>query len=321
MTMGEKAGARVVEPANMRVVADGLRFPEGPVALGDGSVLVVEVAAGVVTRIAPDGTTSVLAEAGQGPNGAAVGPDGGLYLCNNGGVFDWHDRYGLTFPGEPPPDTWEGGSLQRVDLGTGEVTTVLTAVGDRPLRSPNDLVFDADGGLWFSDFGARRRDTADRTAVYWCRADGSEAHEAAGPLDSPNGVGFSPDGRTLYVAETYLGTLRSWDVTGPGQVGGTGLNGPQGATIVGQPGGGAMLDSLAVDGEGWVCVGTLGMVPGITSWAPDGSAVEYMPFPDPLTTNICFAPDGTTAYVTLSGTGQLVAVDWPRPGGRLHFNA
>jgi gluconolactonase len=63
------------------------------------------------------------------------------------------------------------------------------------------------------------------------------------------------------------------------------------------------------------------MVPGITSWAPDGSAVEYMPFPDPLTTNVCFAPDGTTAYVTLSGTGQLVAVDWPRPGGRLPFNA
>jgi gluconolactonase len=70
-----------------------------------------------------------------------------------------------------------------------------------------------------------------------------------------------------------------------------------------------------------VCVGTLGLTPGITSYAPDGSAVEFLPLGDPLVTNICFAPDGTTAYATLSGTGQLVAFDWPRPGGTLPFTA
>ena len=52
-----------------QTVATGLRFPEGPVALPDGSVVLVEIERGTVTRVAPDGTTSVVAETGGGPNG------------------------------------------------------------------------------------------------------------------------------------------------------------------------------------------------------------------------------------------------------------
>jgi gluconolactonase len=311
---------RTVEPANLRVVATGLRFPEGPMAMADGSVLVVEIAAGALTRVAPDGTTSLVAECGGGPNGAAIGPEGAAYVCNNGGCFDWHDRFGLTFPGSPPPPTWPGhGSLQRVDLTTGEVTTLLTECEGRPLRAPNDLVFDADGGIWFTDHGVREERTSDRTGFYWCRSDGSEAREVAFPLDAPNGIGLSPAGDRVYVAETHTGHLRGWDVTAPGEVGGAGLVGPKGADLVGAPAGGAMFDSLAVDGEGWICVATLGFAPGITAFSPDGSQAEHTPLADPLTTNICFGPDGRTVYATLSGTGQLVAFDWPRPGGTLAF--
>ena len=86
-------------------------------------------------------------------------------------------------------------------------------------------------------------------------------------------------------------------------------------------GGGVLFDSLAVDGEGWICVATLGTTPGITAFSPDGSESEFFPTADPLTTNICFGgPEGRTAFVTLSGTGQLVAFDWPRPGGVLQFD-
>ena len=67
---------------DMRVLAEGLQFPEGPVALDDGSVLLVEIAAGTLTRIAADGTKTVAARPGGGPNGAAIGPDGRGYVAN-----------------------------------------------------------------------------------------------------------------------------------------------------------------------------------------------------------------------------------------------
>jgi len=314
-----------VDPANLRVVATGLRFPEGPVALAGGAVLVVEIARGTLTRVEPDGITEVVAECGGGPNGAAVGPDGAVYVCNNGGCFDWQDRFGLTFPGSPPPASWPGhGSVQRVDLATGDVTTLLTECDGHPLRAPNDLVVDAAGGIWFTDHGVRQERTSDVTGAYWCAPDGGdvrEVREVAFPLDAPNGIGLSPGGDRLYVAETHTGRLWGWDVTGPGQLSRTGLLAPHGAELIADPGRGALFDSLAVDGDGWVCVATLGGQPGITAFSPDGTRAEYTPLPDPLTTNICFGPDGRTAFTTLSGTGQLVAFDWPRPGGRLAFAA
>jgi gluconolactonase len=311
----------VVEPKNLRVVASGLRFPEGPVAMGDGSVVLTEIAAGRITRVRPDGSTEVLAETGGGPNGLAVGADGALWFVDNGGCFEWRDHLGLTLPGDPPPASYPGhGALGRLDLGTGAVTVLHESCGGHPLRAPNDLVVDADGGVWFTDHGVRDERTSDRTGVYWCSPDGAEIREVVFPLDAPNGIGLSPSGDRLYVAETHTGRVWSWAVTGPGQIAGDDPYGPVGATLVGDPGGGRLFDSLAVDGEGWVCVATLGRRHGITSFAPDGSAVDHVPLPDPLTTNICFAPDGT-AYATLSATGQLVAFPWHRAPGRLCFGA
>lgn len=307
---------RTLEAADLRVVATGLSFPEGPVVLDDGSVIVTEIAAGRVTRVQPDGSTSTVAETGGGPNGLALSPDGAsLFVTNNGGCFDWHEVLGMTFPGSPPPASWPGhGSLQRIDIATGEVTTLATESGGHPLRAPNDLVIDADGGIWFTDYGVRLDRSSDRTGVHWCRADGTGLLEAV-VLDAPNGIGLSPDGRRLYVAETHTGRLHAWDVDGPGQLSGSGLASPKGAELVGDPGGGALFDSLAVDADGWVCVATLGSTPGISAFSPDGSESAFLPMADPLTTNICFAgDDGATAYVTLSGTGQLVTFTWPFPG-------
>jgi gluconolactonase len=70
--------------ADIRVMATGLRFPEGPVAMADGSVILGEIAGSAVTRVASDGGKTVIGSAGGGPNGLARGPDGALYLCNNG---------------------------------------------------------------------------------------------------------------------------------------------------------------------------------------------------------------------------------------------
>jgi gluconolactonase len=298
-----------------RVIATGLRFPEGPVALDDGTVLLVEIQRGTLTRVSADGTVEVVADVGGGPNGAAIGPDGAVYLCNNGGCFQFDEVMGFTLPG-PVPAGWTGGSIQKVDLATGAVTTLYTESSSGPLRAPNDLVFDGHGGFWFTDHGVRLERTSDRTGLHYAMADGSSCREVVFPMDAPNGIGLSPDGSVLYAAETHTGRVFSWPVTAPGEVAATNPVGHGGHVLAGLPGM-QLLDSLAVDASGWVCVATL-VNGGITAISPDGAQVEHTPLPDPLVTNICFGGPGMrTAFVTLSATGQLVALDWPRGGFKL----
>jgi gluconolactonase len=295
-------------------LATGLRFPEGPVAMPDGSVLVCEIAAGRITRVRPDGTTETAAETGGGPNGAAIGPDGKLYVCNNGGVFKWEERFGMLVPGGPPPTEWSGGCIQRVDLDSGAVEVLYTESSSGPLRAPNDLVFDAHGGFWFTDHGARLARSSDRTGIHYASADGSRCTEVIFPLDAPNGIGLSPDGSQLYAAETHTCRLWAWDVTAPGEIAATDPLGPGGGRLMVGLAGLQLFDSLAVDGEAWVNVATL-VNGGITSVSPDAATVEHTPLPDLLVTNICFGgADNRTAFCTLSGTGKLVSVMWPRPG-------
>lgn len=297
---------------DLTTIATGLRFPEGPIAMPDGSVVLVEIARGTLSRVAPNGTVDVVADCGGGPNGAAIGPDGKVYITNNGGCFEFFDLGGLVIPG-PVPASWDGGSIQRVDLETGEIETLYTGCDGLPLRAPNDLVFDTHGGFWFTDHGVRLERSSDRTGVFYAAADGSSISEVIFPLDAPNGVGLSPSGDRVYVAETHTGRLWAWDVTGPGEVSSTeGLN-AGGELLCGLPGA-QLFDSLAVDGEGHVCVGTLGEG-GITAVEPDGSSYQKIALPDMLVTNICFGGnDLRTAYVTMSGTGQLASFAWPRPG-------
>src|SRR6267378_7462892 len=71
---------------DIRIIATGLGFPEGPVWMADGSVILGEISGSKVTRVMPDGTKSEIGKAGGGPNGVATGPDGALYVCNNGGA-------------------------------------------------------------------------------------------------------------------------------------------------------------------------------------------------------------------------------------------
>jgi gluconolactonase len=302
----------------IREIASGLGFPEGPLVLPDGSLLVTEIRRGTLTRVALDGKKDVVARTGGGPNGAAIGPDGYVYVCNNGG-FEWHDAGGLVIPGNQPED-YIGGRIQRVDLATGRVEDLYTECDGRPLRGPNDIVFDRDGGFWFTDLGKSRARDRDRTGVFYARPDGSSIREVLFPLDGgPNGVGLSPDQKRLYVAETFTGRLWAWDIAAPGEIRVPDLPLGNGGTLLAGLPGMQLFDSLAVDGDGNVCVATL-VNGGITIVSPDGARVDHVPMPDVLTTNVCFGgPDMRTAYVTLSGTGRLVACDWPRPGLRLSF--
>src|ERR671924_1927275 len=188
------------EMPDVKEIASGLGFPEGPVAMSDGSVIVTEIATRRLSRVGPDGSVDVVAETGGGPNGAAVGPDGKLYVCNNGGAFDYVDVDGLSLPVQPPSNH-TGGRIERVELDSGEVEVIYAECDGRPLRAPNDLVFDAEGGFYFTDHGIREHRTSDRTGVFYAKTDGSQIAEIIFPLDAPNGVGLSPDGSRIYVAE------------------------------------------------------------------------------------------------------------------------
>ena len=300
---------------DVTVMTQGLAFPEGPVALSDGAVLVVEIQRGTLTRVAEDGTQSIVAELGGGPNGAALGPDGHCYICNNGG-FEWHKgRDGRVFPGEQPAN-YTGGRIERVDLKTGAVETLYEACNGERLKGPNDLVFDQTGGFWFTDHGKTSPRTRDRTGVFYAAADGSRIEEVIFPMEAPNGIGLSPDEKTLYVAETPTGRLWAYAIASPGALD---VDIPR--RMLAQRPDFHMFDSLAVDASGNVCVATL-ITGGITSHSPDGSTVEFFAMPDVLTTNIAFGGEGLqTAYITLSSTGKLIKATWPTPGLRLNFQA
>lgn len=298
-----------------RVIAEGLRFPEGPVALPDGSILFVEIARGTLCRVRPGAAVEVVAHLGGGPNGAALGPDGWVYVCNNGG-FEWHEVEGLLVPGLQPAD-YSGGRIERVHLASGRVERVVDSWNGIGLRGPNDLAFDRTGGLWFTDNGKRRAADEDAGAVYYLDPFGRLERKLF-PVAHANGIALSPSEDRLYVAETMAGRIWGHRLEAPGQV-----VAPRGlldhaALVHGAPGF-RLFDSMAVEACGNICVATL-PGEGITVLSPQGEVVEVIPVPDPIPTNICFGgPDLKTAYITLSGTGKLIEMPWPRPGLPLNF--
>ena len=304
----------------MKIIAEDLWFPEGPVWVGDGSLLVVEIRRKTLTRIWPDGGKQVVAELGGGPNGAAMGADGHCYVANNGG-FAFVQRADGRWVTAGTPADYAGGRIERVNLDTGKFETVYERIGEQKIRGPNDLVFDAHGGFWFTDPGKTRSRDWDRGSVCYAKADGSLIKEVIFPIHKPNGIGLSADGKTLYVAETETARLWAWDLKGPGELAAPAPHSPtspHGSRLVWGSAQYMRFDSLAVEANGNICVGTLDRG-GITVCPPGGGPGEFIPVPgDTHLTNLCFGgPDLTKAYVTQSYAGRVVEIDWPRPGLRL----
>lgn len=305
--------------AELVTVTDGLRFPEAPVVMPDGSVIVTEIEQGRITRVKPDGTKEAVATPGGGPNGLAMGPDGKLYCCNNGG-FNWSEAGGYLAPHGIATD-YSGGRIERIDIDTGAVE-VLYKSGDHGclLRGPNDIVFDEHGGFWFTDHGkvdyAKR--CHDIVGIFYAKTDGSHLEEVIFPSNNPNGVGLAPDGSALYAAETYTCRLMKFNITAPGKVAPDAGPGGPGIPLY-RPAGYKFFDSLAMEANGNICVATIGEC-GISVISPEGELVEFVATDDIFTTNIAFGGDDMMdAYITLSGSGRLVKTRWNRPGLKLNF--
>ncbi|WP_421994430.1 SMP-30/gluconolactonase/LRE family protein [Reyranella sp.] len=301
--------------SDIKILAEGFGFPEGPVVMPDGAVILTEIRNGRCSRVAPDGKVSVFSECGGGPNGLALGPDGALYLCNNGGA-----RYVAgTSMSQGAYEGYAGGTIQRLDPKTGAATTLYTECDGHKLSAPNDLVFDTEGGFYFTDLGKRFARHRDHGGVYYAKPDGSQIVCIAYPVLSPNGCALSPDGKTLYVADTESASLLAFAVEGPGRLAKPAPFAHHSGRVLGGLPGPARFDSIAVLENGNICVATL-TTGHITEFSPDGKVVRAVKMPDIYPTNICFGgSDRRTAYITLSDSGQLGTMQWATPGLKLNF--
>ncbi len=343
-----------VQASEFELITSGLGYPEGPVYEPDGSILLVEIRGERLARVKPDGSVETVAEIKGGPNGAAFGPDGKVYIANSGG-FDWLDvplgKQTISI-GMTQPASYEGGRIERVDIKTGHVETLhrscsmgcdnsgFGAREPKPvnfpkpvgMRGPDDLVFDRSGGYWISDFGKQRPRDADVTGIFYVATDDTIT-EAIFPLAAPNGIVLSPAEDRIYVALTYSRQVLYWELQGPGKIK------PNPATMDGSflltaklPGQ-AILDSMAVDEDGNIYVATMlpeGYTPlsngGITVISPDGKNVDFMEINiqdefAPLPSNLCFGgADRKTMYVTCGASGLLVKAQVHVPGLALNFN-
>ena len=291
-------------------VAEGLRFPEAPVVMKDGSVLFVQIETKQISRLKPDGTVSLVAQLDGGPNGLAVGPDKALYVANDGGRFSFTKRGAFNFPGAVPPD-FVGGSIQRVDMKTGKAVTLYDSCDGKRLVAPDDLVFDRHGGMWISDIGKVRGDGG----IYYATPDGKAIKQIRGGMSGANGIGLSPDGKQLHVSEGRQ--LWTFDIAGPGVLGPSTAY-PNGAHAMLRER--SVTDSLKVLADGKVCVCTL--IAGGISIIDKGGATEFVQFADPMTTNLALGgADMRDAWITSSGLGKILKVRWPYAGMKPVYTA
>src|ERR1700734_1160679 len=174
--------------SELSILATGLKFPEGPVAHRDGSVSLVEIQRGTISRVARTGAVERATAPKGVPNGLAVGPDGAFCLCNNGG-FLFQDFGGFNHTRRGLHPDYTSGRIERVDPKTGAIELLYDRCGDDMLCGPNDLVLDGHGGFYFTDLGKNRSRDRDHGGVYYARLDGSKIVEIAYPMITPNGIG------------------------------------------------------------------------------------------------------------------------------------
>ena len=266
------AGAAPKPPLTL---ARGLKFPEGPVLSLDGKTLyAVNVQSNAISRL--DLTTKALTyawvtlpEGGRG-NGMTLGPDGALYVADVGRKL-----------------------IARVSLPDGQVTTVLDkAPGGGPFRGPNDLIFDKQGGLYFTDpDGSWDKPIA---SAYHVAAKTHAVSLVADGLQFPNGLVLSADGKTLYVAESPLHRITAIHLAdGTKHV----------FCVTGTVGGGDGM-RLGRDGFLYAAIYGEGVIAKIS---PQGDVVHrYEVQVGKNCTNLCFAPDQKSLYVTETETNTII---------------
>jgi gluconolactonase len=267
---------------------------EGPAFDGDGNLFFSDIIGNQVYRMTPDGVLSVFRSDSGRTNGNTFDREGRLVSCE-GAEFGSGGRRRLV----------------RTDLKTGNVEVLTERYEGKRYNSPNDVVVDSQGRIWFTDpFYGEDRSTLelDAEAIYRIDVDGTISRVVSQPLiERPNGLAITPDARTLYVIDSHTrpgGNRKIWSfsITDNEQL--------TDQRLVFDFGRGRGGDGMRLDEHGnlWVAAGILHpRHPGETADVPSGVYVithhgellGRIPIPEDVCTNLTFGgPQLTTLYVT-----------------------
>lgn len=249
----------LVPGATVQVVASNMVFTEGPVMLRDGSLVFSDIPANRMVRI-KDGQAADFRNPSFNANGNTLDRQGRLITCE-------HGRRQVI--------------RQEKD---GSVTVLASEFGGRKLNSPNDAWVRRDGAIFFTDppYGIQQSQKEQPVNGVYCLKDGVLTLIAS-DFDRPNGIVASPNERTLYVADTARGHIRSFPLNSDGTLG-------IGQVLAMTP----TPDGLRVDRRGniWSASGN-----GINVISPAGDVLEVIKMPE-IPANLAFSRDGRTLFVT-----------------------
>jgi len=259
-----QTGARAEETAP-ESVANGLQFPEGTIFVGD-SLYFVDYAQSSVLRLVGGKTEVVWHQPGCGANGLLASAAGLLVAC------------------------FDSGALVAISMTGETISTIHQDDRGDAFIAPNDFAADRRGGIYFSASGS----TGNPGKVFYLGAD-RVAKEVASGIQFANGIGLSPDGTTLYVAESATGRILAFAIK-PDQTLGPERDfirfgeGDAGRTTV-------TPDSLRVDMDGNLFV-ALYNGGGVAVVSPTGALIAQVNVPAAHHTNLAISPDGKSLYVT-----------------------